>query len=236
MLATIKMSIVSSLFGHLVICRGCLRPFQGGGEAGLCDSCWGGLLPLEPDRCPRCALPHSGGDCPDEVAWEHGDALWDYWGGSPSAGALLVPGIKVGEAGWRRSLLGRVSRAALPDWAWQTDLVTSAPPSALHRLMRGFDFAEEAARIVADSLARPYARTLARVWASRRQSQKSEGKRRRMPQKMVYVRKGADVAGKAILLMDDVWTTGTTLLRCANALKKAGACEVMVLALFRATR
>jgi predicted amidophosphoribosyltransferase len=200
-------------------------------------SCWGGLVPLEPGRCPRCAVPHGGGGgCRDDAAWELGDALWDYWGGSPAVGALLVPGIKTGEAGWRRGLLGRVSRAALPEWAGRADLVTSAPPSPLHRLMRGFDLAEEAARLVAGALARPYARTLAKAWASRRQARKSEGRRRRMPQKTVHARRGADVGGKVVLLVDDVWTTGTTLLRCAGALKKAGAAEVMVLALFRATR
>jgi predicted amidophosphoribosyltransferase len=102
--------------------------------------------------------------------------------------------------------------------------------------MRGFDLAEESARVVAKALVRPYAKTLGRAVASKRQSQKSEGKRRRMPQKMVHARKGADVEGKIVLLVDDVWTTGTTLLRCAHALKKAGAAEAMVLALFRATR
>ena len=36
-----------------------------------------------------------------------------------------------------------------------------------------------------------------------------------------------------ILLVDDVWTTGTTLLRCSQRLLEAGAREVRVLALFR---
>jgi ComF family protein len=40
-------------------------------------------------------------------------------------------------------------------------------------------------------------------------------------------------AGKNILLIDDVFTTGTTVSECARVLKKAGAAEVMVLTLAR---
>ncbi len=40
-------------------------------------------------------------------------------------------------------------------------------------------------------------------------------------------------AGKKILLIDDVFTTGTTVNECARVLKKAGASEVMVLTLAR---
>lgn len=41
------------------------------------------------------------------------------------------------------------------------------------------------------------------------------------------------LAGKKILLVDDVFTTGTTVNECARVLKKAGADEVMVLTLAR---
>jgi ComF family protein len=41
------------------------------------------------------------------------------------------------------------------------------------------------------------------------------------------------LAGKKILLVDDVFTTGTTVNECARVLKKAGAAEVMVLTLAR---
>lgn len=41
---------------------------------------------------------------------------------------------------------------------------------------------------------------------------------------------GADVAGKNILIVDDIYTTGTTAASCAELLKRAGAAKIFVMA------
>ncbi|WP_243287816.1 ComF family protein [Geothrix terrae] len=217
----------------LLLCRGCLGPVGPEAEAGLCARCWQGLQPLPEGRCLRCALPHAEGPCPEPVAWELGDALWDYHGGRPPFGALVLPDIKRGEMGWRRALLRRLGLAALPDWVQEVDQVTSAPSALPRRLWRGFDLAAEAGRVVADRTGRPYETLLAKGWWRGRQATRTESARRRLPRKAVTLRQGAAPRG-IVLLVDDVWTTGTTLLRCAQALKDGGADEVRVLTLFRA--
>ena len=219
--------------GSLLLCRGCLGPLGSSSEAGLCTRCWSGLLPLPEGRCPRCALVHAEGDCPEATHWDLGDALWDYHGGRPPLRALLLPGIKQGEAGWRKALLGRLAKAPLPDWAGQVDRVTSAPSTFHHRLARGFDLSAEAGRLLAWRLGRPFEPLLAKGWRSGRQAARTETQRRRLPRQAIALRPIAAPQG-TILLVDDVWTTGTTLLRCAQALRAGGAEEVRVLALFRA--
>jgi predicted amidophosphoribosyltransferase len=124
--------------------------------------------------------------------------------------------------------------AKLPDWAESVDLVTSAPPSPQHKWLRGFDLAEESAQVISGMLNRPYMKTLCKPWFSGRQAKRTESQRRRMPQKHFHLKKGINVTDKIILLLDDIWTTGTTLMRCTQVLKKADANEVRVLCLFRA--
>jgi len=218
-------------------CRGCLGPLGEDAQAGLCGRCWSGLLSLPEDRCRRCALVHdSDRECLDPVAWERGDALWNYHGGRPPLGALLVPAIKDGELGWKRALLGRLEAGSLPDLLIQPEfeVVTCAPATPLRRLLRGFDLAEEAARLLAARSGRPFQRLLAKTWRTGRQAERTESERRRLPQRAIRLRRGAEAKGRRILVVDDVWTTGATLLRCAQALRRAGAQEIQVLALFRA--
>ena len=111
--------------------------------------------------------------------------------------------------------------------------MTSVPSTLPHRLLRGFDFSAEAGQVLAGRLGRPFGALLSKSWRSGRQAARTETQRRRLPRKAIGLRSGTSLRG-LILLVDDVWTTGTTLLRCTQALLEGGAEEIRVLTLFRA--
>ncbi len=52
----------------------------------------------------------------------------------------------------------------------------------------------------------------------------------------VSLKNAQKMRDKKILLVDDVYTTGSTVIECAKALKKAGVAEVLVLTLARVVR
>lgn len=58
------------------------------------------------------------------------------------------------------------------------------------------------------------------------------GKQRRQTVQSAFALRGTDlsaIAGRAVLLVDDVYTSGSTSSSCARLLKKAGAEQVLVL-------
>ena len=126
-----------------------------------------------------------------------------------------------------------MATAPLPPWVAAVDLVTWAPGTFLPRLLRGFDLGAEAAQVLAQRLGQPCQPLLTKAWHRGRQAGRTETQRRRLPRRAITLRRGAHPSG-VVLLVDDVWTTGTTLLRCAQALQAGGAKEVRVLTLFRA--
>jgi len=123
-----------------------------------------------------------------------------------------------------------ISRAAWP-LVEDADLVTPTPLHHLRLLGRRFNQSAEIARPLARLTGLAYVPdALVRLRATPSQAGKSAGGRRRNVAAAFAVPRGraSQVAGKRVLLIDDVLTTGATAEACARALKAAGAARVHV--------
>lgn len=117
-------------------------------------------------------------------------------------------------------LIDRLRAEGAPGGISALDGVTWPPTTPQRRRRRGFDQAEYLARAVADGLGLP-----ARPLLSRGPGPPQTGRsRRERAEGPVFVPRR--VTGRVLLLVDDVGTTGATLVSAAGALRRAGAMTV----------
>jgi len=237
MAGNIAKAVLDLLFPPL--CIACRAPV---GEAGFCAACWSGITFLDGPGCACCGLPFPVALECDNIcapclvrppAFDTARAILVY--DQTSRGAVLalkhadrldlVPGF----ARW----LSRVGRAALND----SDLVVPVPLHPFRLWRRRYNQAAELARRLARDGSLAYAAALARSRPTPSQGAMASAKARR--RNVLGAFKVPDphlVAGRRVLLVDDVLTTGATVEACARALKRAGAKRVHVLALARVVK
>jgi ComF family protein len=110
--------------------------------------------------------------------------------------------------------------------------VRAVVPVPLHwrrRLTRGYNQSEALARSLAARLGLPcQTRWLRRVRPTPRQTALTRAQRRENVRGAFQPRAGTGLKGQAVLLVDDVMTTGSTCDEAARALRAAGAARVWV--------
>jgi ComF family protein len=157
---------------------------------------------------------------------------------APYAGAVRSALHALKYAGERRLAvpLGTAIAARWAEAGAGGELLVPVPIHAERRRRRGYDQAVLLAEAAAASLGLPTVGALARARPTRPQFEL--GRERRAENVADAFRvldaQGAVVAGRWIVLVDDVATTGATLGSAAQVLKQAGAAEVMGLVVIAA--
>ncbi len=206
----------------------------------LCEDCTRKILPFD-EHQPRCTVCGGLNDtivaCCRECAehpkpWFRGVSVFPYDG----AGGDLVRAFKYN----RRTELAPYLGAMMAN-AWQKHGAPAKPqivvPIPLHwtrRISRGFNQAELLAREIANALALDCQNSLCRKRRTGHQARLDASQRLKNLRGGFAVRNASRVANKSILLVDDVYTTGSTLTAAAEALLHAGAVEVSVITVARA--
>lgn len=120
--------------------------------------------------------------------------------------------------------------------AEDTDILSWVPVSGLRKLRRSYDQSELLCRAVSKELGIPVTRVLKKIRHTPPQSGILNAAQRKANVQGAYKALHPEaLAGKRILLLDDVVTTGATASECARVLLTAGAKEVYIAAIAAST-
>ncbi len=192
-------------------CQSCRTPFVEAyplDENGVCSSCREGM-----------------------VGFDHAYSF----GGFDDSLQELIHLFKYGKVESLAEPLSRLLLRALPR-DLDFDQVIAMPMHWRKKWQRGFNQAELLASPVAKRFGLRLSGNLRRSRYTKAQAGLNERQRRENLKGSFRVWRAHQVAGKRILLIDDVFTTGASLRCAAQALKDAGAAQVSVLTLARVDR
>ena len=213
-------------------CMACERPTAAPGL--VCGNCWSEIRFIEKPYCEVLGVPFayelgqgalSAQAIASPPAFDRARAVAHY----DQTARQLVQGLKFSDrtdlVPWMAKWMVRAGMELLQE----NPKIVPVPLHYRRLLSRRFNQSAELARALAKNRKLQYLpQVLVRVRATKQQVGLGAKERHRNVQGAFKVPPAhkIDVAGRNILLIDDVYTTGATLEACARALKRAGAKKV----------
>ena len=199
----------------------------------MCAACTSALPRLPAPLCARCGAPTAW---PVSRCAECAGRRFAF--ASARAAVLYDDAVRAVVAAWKERGLRRLAALAADVVAEtvprpRTTVLTFVPPHRDRMLERGHHPAERLARELARRWELPVEPLLRRTGSPKRQRGLSLKERRGNVQ---GVFRAAGAAPPALVLVDDVYTSGATANAAASALRKAGARRVEVVTFARAVR
>ena len=193
--------------------------------------------------CPNCKLPYNDNYCSvcgravleqNAVCDECKNAVYAFAEARSSFvycdnAATLVHRLKFREAKFLAEPMAEFMADTYYKTPWNANAVTCVPLHKSRRRMRGYNQSELLAKAFAARVGALFVNALTKTAKTKSMVGLTRKERQENVRGSFSVRDASLVCDKTVLLIDDVFTTGSTASECARTLKSAGAKEVFVL-------
>lgn len=226
------------------LCHACKAFIANGENVHLCPACRSDFATIHSPLCTVCGTPFLTQDGTDHPC---GNCLSHPPPFDAARAAFLFHGTvrdlihryKYDRHIQLRRPLGLLLAGTLAPVVaeWEADLLLPVPLHRRRLRRRGFNQAALLVELLAKEWCLPLERhLLQRVRWTEPQVNLPAPARPANVKGAFALKEGTEVKGKRIILVDDVFTTGSTLAECARVLKRAGATAVFAVTLARAGR
>lgn len=228
--------ILELLFPSNIYCISCGNLIDISRPYALCDDCLENLRWVNKRTCNKCgkALENDRHnelclDCQQsEHFFERGFTCLQYGLREKE----ILHRFKFNGAAYIGPKLGKLMLDRIQPENLKLDLVTSVPMHKKKQVKRGYNPAALMAKEVAKGLCVPYNGQVLKRSSYQAPMNKLDRNQRKLNLINSYsIREAVQIQNKSILLIDDVYTTGSTADECCKILKEAGASQIFVLTL-----
>ena len=239
MFKALQNSLLSIVFPQE--CSSCTRQVDDVDDGVACNDCWASTRVFDGSEmlCHKCGAYFDATAAPvpvfchkcDDHHYSRAAAVGVYEKGL-SASIIALKSTQHLPARLKAILPAAIERSGFTS----ADILLPIPLSKQRLIERGYNQAEIVANVVSKSTGIPVDRSsLARKVHTPIHRVAMDNKARELTVKNAFeVARPKLIAGKSVLLIDDVFTSGATASNCARVLKRSGATEVNIFTLARA--
>jgi ComF family protein len=224
------------------LCHACKSFIPDAGALRLCGDCMEKIVPVSSPLCTMCGIPFNTEGGIDHVCGPCAVSPKPFVSARAAVCFLgpaqeLIHRFKYGKKTHLVRPIGLLAAARLAPFVSENgaELIVPVPLHPRRLRERGFNQALLIAQVLSKNFRVPLSRNnLRRIRWTEPQINLSGEERIKNVRGAFSVKDPASFEGKSILLVDDVYTTGSTAAECAKVLKNNGAAQVHVATVARA--
>jgi len=228
-----KESALDILYPKETVCAVCENKLDKNASMCICEKCMELLPFIKGHFCEKCGKPKrsEGESCKEcygeKIHFEQAVSVFEY---TASIQRLIHRFKYKGERYLSHCLGGFLAKKLKEQRNWDYSGIVAVPLHKKRQCERGFNQSELLSQVLAERVEVPVlSDTLIRIKETSVQAGLGRQERFANLKQAFHIRDKEGIIGKRIVLVDDIFTTGSTVNECSRVLIEAGAEKVYVL-------